>query len=71
MVHGNATSGHKLAPLRVPRHVTGDIQEEYKAMGRKEVTRKKLAAAKRKPETRRGRVKSTEKVAEQTETTTP
>jgi hypothetical protein len=67
---GNATSGHKLAPLRVPRHATGDIQEECKAMGRKKVTRKKPAVAKRKPEGRRGRVKPTGKVIEPTETAT-
>jgi hypothetical protein len=42
-----------------------------KAVKRKKVTRKKLVVAKRKPEVRRGRVKPTERVAEQTETTTP
>jgi hypothetical protein len=39
-----------------------------KAVKRKKVTRRKPAAAKRKPPVRRGRVKPTEKVAEQTET---
>ena len=42
-----------------------------RAVGRKKVTRKKPVVAKKKPEQRRGRVKPTEKVAEQTETTTP
>jgi hypothetical protein len=42
-----------------------------KAVKRKKVTRKKPVATKRKPPVRRGRVKPTEKVAEQTETTTP
>jgi hypothetical protein len=37
---------------------------------RKKVTRKKPVVAKKKPERRRGRAKPTEKVAEQTETTT-
>jgi hypothetical protein len=38
--------------------------------GRKKVTRKKPVVAKKKPERRRGQAKPTEKVAEQTETTT-
>jgi hypothetical protein len=41
-----------------------------RAVGRKKVTRRKQVVAKKKPERRRGRVKPTEKVAEQTETTT-
>jgi hypothetical protein len=40
-----------------------------RAVGKKKVTRKKPVATKRKPPVRRGRVKPTEKVAEQTETT--
>jgi hypothetical protein len=44
---------------------------ERRAVGRKKVSRKKPVATKRKPPARRGRVKPTEKVAEQTETTTP
>jgi len=39
-----------------------------KVAGRKKVTRKKTVATKRKLQVRRGRVKPTEKVAEQTET---
>jgi hypothetical protein len=42
-----------------------------KAVKRKKVTRGKPVVAKRKTEQRRGRVKPTERVAEQTETTTP
>ena len=42
-----------------------------RAVGRKKVTRKKLVATKKKPPVRRARVKPTERVAEQTETTTP
>ena len=42
-----------------------------RAVKRKKVTRRKQVVAKRKSELRRGRVKPTEKVAEQTETTTP
>jgi hypothetical protein len=42
-----------------------------KAVKRKKVTRKKPVATKKKPERRRSQVKPTEKVAEQTETTTP
>ena len=38
---------------------------------RKKVTRRKPVVAKKKPPARRGRVKPTERVAEQTETTTP
>jgi hypothetical protein len=41
-----------------------------RTVGRKKVTRRKQVVAKKKPERRRGRVKPTEKVAEQTETTT-
>ena len=39
-----------------------------KAVKRKKVTRKKPVATKKKPESRRGRIKPTKKVAEQTET---
>jgi tryptophan 2,3-dioxygenase len=42
-----------------------------RAVRRKRVTRKKPVVAKKRSERRRGRVKSTEKVAKQTETTTP
>jgi hypothetical protein len=42
-----------------------------RAMGRKKVTHRKPVVAKKKSERRRGRVKPTERVAEQTETTTP
>ena len=41
-----------------------------RAVKRKKVTRKKPVVAKRKPPVRRGRVKPTERVVEQTETTT-
>jgi hypothetical protein len=41
-----------------------------RAVKRKKVTRRKQVVAKKKPERRRGRVKPTERVAEQTETTT-
>jgi hypothetical protein len=41
-----------------------------RAVKRKKVSRKKPVATKKKPPARRGRVKPTEKVAEQTETTT-
>jgi predicted NBD/HSP70 family sugar kinase len=40
-----------------------------RAVGRKKVSRRKPVVAKKKPERRRSRVKPTEKVAEQTETT--
>jgi hypothetical protein len=39
-----------------------------RAVGRKKVTRRKAVVAKKKPERQRGRVKPTERVAEQTET---
>ena len=42
-----------------------------RAVKRKKVTRRKPVVAKKKPPVRRGRVKPTEKVAEQTESTTP
>jgi hypothetical protein len=42
-----------------------------RAVGRKKVSRRKPVVAKRKPPVRRGRVKPTEKVVEQTKTTTP
>jgi hypothetical protein len=41
-----------------------------KAVRKKKVTRRKVVVAKKKPERRSGRVKPTEKVAEQTERTT-
>src|SRR5919197_1837874 len=41
-----------------------------KAVGRKKVSRRKPVVAKRKPPVRPGRVKPTERVAEQTESTT-
>ena len=41
-----------------------------RAVGRKKVARRKPVVAKRKPPVRRGRVKPTERVVEQTETTT-
>jgi hypothetical protein len=41
-----------------------------RAVKRKKVTRRKAVVAKKKPERRRGRVKPTERVVEQTETTT-
>jgi hypothetical protein len=40
-----------------------------RAVKRKKVSRRKQVVAKKKPERRRGRVKPTERVAEQTETT--
>jgi hypothetical protein len=42
-----------------------------RAVGRKKVSRRKLVATKKKPPVRRGRIKPTEKVAQQTETTIP
>jgi hypothetical protein len=42
-----------------------------RAVRKKKVTRRKPVATKRKPPMRRGRVKPTERVVEQTETTTP
>jgi hypothetical protein len=42
-----------------------------KTAGKKKGTRRKPVAAKRKPESRRGRAKPTEKMAEQPETTSP
>ena len=42
-----------------------------KAVKRKKTTRKKPVATKKKPPARRARVKPTERVAKQTETTTP
>ena len=41
-----------------------------RAVGKKKVTRRKPVVAKKKPPVRRGRVKPTEKEAQQTETTT-
>jgi hypothetical protein len=42
-----------------------------RAVGRKKVSRRKPVVAKKKPQQPRDRVKPTERVAEQTETTTP
>jgi hypothetical protein len=42
-----------------------------RAVKRKKVTRKRPVVAKKKPPVRRGRVKPTERVVEQTKTTTP
>jgi hypothetical protein len=42
-----------------------------RAVGRKKVSRRKPVVAKKKPQRPRDRVKPTERVAEQTETTTP
>ena len=42
-----------------------------RAVGRKKVTRRKPVVAKKKSERHRGRVKPTERVGKQTETTTP
>jgi hypothetical protein len=47
------------------------LEPAHKAVKRKKVTRRKPVVAKKKPERRSGRVKPTERVAEQTETTTP
>jgi hypothetical protein len=61
---GIASQARGLAEKLEPKSVR-------KAVKRKKVTRKKPVATKRKLPVRRGRVKPTEKVAEQTETTTP
>jgi hypothetical protein len=42
-----------------------------RAAGKKKVTQRKAVVAKKKPERRRGRVKPTDRVTEQTESTTP
>ena len=69
----------KQAYTAIASHVRGLAEKlepspKRKAAGKKKVTRRKPVTAKRKPESRRGRVKPTEKVAEQpepTEATTP
>ena len=53
------------------RGLAEKLEPARRAVGRKKVTRRKPVAAKKKPQQRRGRAKPTEKVAEQTETTTP
>jgi hypothetical protein len=53
------------------RGLAEKLEPARKAVKRKKVTRKKPVATKRKPPMRRGRVKSTEKADEPTETTTP
>jgi hypothetical protein len=52
------------------RGLAEKLEPARKAVKRKKVSRRKPVTAKRKPAVRRGRVKPTEKVAEQTETTT-
>jgi hypothetical protein len=66
----------KQAYAGIASHVRGlaeklEPKSARRAVGRKKVTRKKPVATKKKPPVRRGRAKPTEKVAEQTETTTP
>ena len=66
----------KQAYTAIASHVRGLAEKlepspKRKAVGRKKETSRKPVAAKRKPESRRGRAKPTEKVAEQPETTTP
>jgi hypothetical protein len=61
---GIASQVHGLAEKLEPRSAR-------RAATRKKVTRKKPVVAKKKSERRRGRVKPTERVAAQTETTTP
>ena len=61
---GIASQVRGLAEMLEPRSVR-------RSTGKKKVTRRKPVVAKKKPERRSGRVKPTEKVAEQTETTTP
>jgi hypothetical protein len=53
------------------RGLAEKLEPARKAVKRKKVTRRKPVVAKKKPERRRGRVKPTERVAEQTGTTTP
>ena len=66
----------KQAYVDIASHVRGLAEKleptsARRAAGKKKVTGRKPVAAKRKPESRRGRAKPTEKVAEQAETTTP
>ena len=64
----------KQAYTGIASHVRGlaeKLEPARKAVKRKKVTRKNPVATKKKPPARRGRVKPTEKVAQQTETTTP
>ena len=66
----------KQAHAGIASHVRGlaeklEPKSARGAVRKKKVTRRKPVATKRKPPVRRGRVKSTERVAEQTETTTP
>jgi hypothetical protein len=63
----------KQAHTSIASHVRGlaeklEPKSARRAVRRKKVTRRKPVVAKKKPERRRGRVKPTEKVAEQTET---
>jgi hypothetical protein len=65
----------KQAHTGIASHVRGLAEKlepapARKAVRKKKVTQGKPSAAKKKPERRRGRVKPTERVAEQTETTT-
>jgi hypothetical protein len=60
----------KQAYTGIASHVRGlaeKLEPARKAVKRKKVTRRKAVVAKKKPQRRRGRVKPTEKVAEQTE----
>jgi hypothetical protein len=64
----------KQAYTGIASHVRGlaeklEPKPARRAVRRKKVTRKKPVVAKKKPEQQRGRVKPTERVAEQTETT--
>jgi hypothetical protein len=61
---GIASQIHGLAEKLAPKSAR-------RVVGRKKVTRRKPVVAKKKPEGRRSRVKPTERVAEQTETTPP
>jgi hypothetical protein len=53
------------------RGLAEKLEPARKAVKRKKMTRRKPVVARKKPERRRGRVEPTERVAEQTETTTP
>jgi hypothetical protein len=53
------------------RGLAEKLEPARKAVKGKKVTRRKPVVAKKKPPVRRGRTKPTEKVVEQTETTTP
>jgi hypothetical protein len=66
----------KQAYAGIASHVRGLVEKlepksARRVVGRKKVTRKRPVATKKKLPARRGRVKPTEKVAEQTGTTTP